>query len=67
MLGCVHHLAGTAPLVLVESAQFQGQPATIIVARTGHDDTAWVVGPGCSAAHRELLATITLSPGISGP
>jgi len=67
VLGCVHHLAGTAPLVLVESAPFQGQPATIIVARTGQHDTVWVAGPGCSATSRQVLDTITLSPGISGP
>ncbi len=60
VLGCEHHLAGAAPLVLVESARFEGQPATVIVARTGLDDTAWVVGPGCSATSRQVLDTITL-------
>ena len=60
MLGCVHLLAGSAPLVLVESARFEGQPATIIVARTGQDDTVWVAGPDCSAASRDVLDTITV-------
>ena len=67
VLGCVHLLAGNAPLELVESAQFQGNAATIIVAHTGQDDTAWVAGPDCSATSRDLLDTITLPSGISGP
>ncbi len=65
--GCIHLLAGGAPLELVESARFGGQLATIIVARTGLDDTVWVAGPGCSATSRDVLDTITLRPGISGP
>jgi len=65
--GCVQNVAGNASLIRVYSAHFEGRPATIIVARTGQDDTAWVVGPGCSAASRDLLATVTLPPGISGP
>ena len=60
-------LAGTAPLELVESVLFDGQPATIIVARTGRDDTAWVAGPDCSATSRDVLDTITVPPGISEP
>ena len=67
VLACVHRLAGTAPLELVESALFNGQPATIIVARTGRDDTAWVAGPGCSATSGNVLDTITVPPGISEP
>ena len=67
VLGCVRRLAGTAPLELVESALFDGQPATIIVARTGRDDTAWVAGPACSATNRDVLDTITVPPGISEP
>ena len=58
--GCVQRLAGTNPLELVESARFNGQPATIIVARTGQQDTVWVAGPGCSASSRDVLDTITV-------
>jgi len=58
--GCIHLLAASAPLQLVESAQFKGQPATIIVARTGQDDTVWVAGPDCSAGHRDVLDTVTV-------
>jgi hypothetical protein len=58
--GCVQRLAGTNPPELVQSVQFNSQPATIIVARTGQDYTAWVVGPGCSASRRDLLETIAV-------
>ena len=67
VLGCVGLLAGTAPPELVESVLFNGQPATVIVARTGRNDTAWVAGPGCSATSRNVLDTITVPPGISEP
>src|SRR5580704_6932617 len=59
VLGCVRLLAGSDPLELVQSARFEGQPATIIAARTGRDYTAWVAGPDCSATNREVLDTIT--------
>ncbi len=65
--GCVQRVAGTAPLELVQSAQFEGQPVTIIVARTGPNYTAWVAGPDCSATNREVLYSTTLPSGISGP
>jgi hypothetical protein len=67
VLGCVRLLAGSDPLELVQSARFEGQPATIIAARTGRDYTAWVAGPDCSATNREVLDTITLPSGISAP
>jgi hypothetical protein len=67
ILGCARLLAGPAPVELVESARFNGQPATIIVARTGRNDTAWVAGPGCSATSRDVLDTITVPAGISEP
>ena len=58
--GCIHLLAASAPLQLVESARFEGQPATIIVARTGQDNTVWVAGPDCSATSRDVLDAITV-------
>ncbi len=67
VLGCVHQLADGAPLELVEGIEFDGQPATIIVARTGQQDTVWVAGPACSATTRDVLDTITVPPGISAP
>jgi hypothetical protein len=51
-------------LVLVETAHFQGQPANVIVAVSGHRDTAWVTTPACSASSHYVLDTTTL-PGTS--
>ncbi len=55
--GCVRNLAGDHPVLLVESALFEGRPATLIVAQTGPGQTAWIAGPGCSATNRDVLAT----------
>jgi hypothetical protein len=67
--GCVLRVtAGTSPgtVVLVETARFQGQPAIVIVAVSGHHDQAWLTAPGCSASSDRVLATATL-PGTSTP
>ena len=65
--GCVLGLIGHHQLELVESVLFEGSPATLVVARTGAHDTAWVAAPDCSATHSNVLDTTSLSPGISGP
>jgi hypothetical protein len=65
--GCVLRLIGSHPLELVESVRFEGSPATLVVARTGTRDTAWVAAPDCSATHRHVLDTTSLPSGISGP
>ena len=62
---CVQNLAGGHPVVLVESGRFAGRPATLVVARTGQHDTAWIAGPDCSATTRDVLATTSLPQGIS--
>jgi hypothetical protein len=64
---CVQKLVGGHPVLLVESAFFEGRPTTLIVARTGQDDTAWIAAPACSATNRDVLATTSLPAGISGP
>jgi hypothetical protein len=67
--GCVQRvIAGTrlGTLTLVEKAHYQGQPAIVIVARSGHNDAAWVAASGCSASGDHVLATMTL-PGTSAP
>jgi hypothetical protein len=48
-------------LVLVETAHFQGQPANVIVAVSGHRDMAWVTTPACSASSHYVLDTATLA------
>jgi hypothetical protein len=67
--GCVLRVTrDTRPgtLALVEKAHFQGQPAIVIVAVSGHHDAAWVTTSGCSASSDDILATTTL-PGTSAP
>ena len=64
---CVLRLAAGHPLQRVESVRFEGKPATLVVARTGADDTAWIAAPDCSATNRDVLAMTSLPPGISGP
>jgi hypothetical protein len=53
---CVQNLTHGAGLVRVESARFAGQPATLVVARTGSDEVAWIAAPDCSATSRHVLA-----------
>ena len=65
--GCVARLADGHVLKLVESVRFEGRPATLIVARTGARDTAWIAAPDCSDTYSHVLATTTLPSGISGP
>jgi hypothetical protein len=65
--GCVQKLTHGVGLVWVESGRFGGKPATLVVARTGADDTAWIAGPDCSATSRDVLATTTVPPGTSEP
>jgi len=57
---CVRNLAGGHPVLLVESAFFEGRPATLIVVQTGQGETAWIAGPGCSATNRDVLATTSV-------
>ena len=67
--GCVLRVtAGTSPvtLTLVERAHFQGRPAIVIVAVSGHRYQAWVAASGCSGSSDHVLATATL-PGTSAP
>jgi hypothetical protein len=65
--GCVLGLIGHHQLELVERVLFEGSPATLVVARTGARDMAWLAAPDCSATHRHVLDTTSLSSGISGP
>jgi hypothetical protein len=64
--GCVLRVTRDVIPVLVENAHYQGQPAIVIVAKSGHDEMAWVIAPGCSASSDHVLATTTL-PGTSAP
>jgi hypothetical protein len=65
--GCVLRLTGGHPVQRVESVRFEGRPATLVVARTGADDTAWIAAQDCSATNPHVLAVTSLTSGISGP
>jgi hypothetical protein len=56
VLACVQHLAGHDPVLLAESVRFEGQPATLVVARVGQAKKAWIAGPSCT----HVLATTSL-------
>ena len=64
---CVLRLTGGHQLQRVESVRYEGRPATLVVARTGADDTAWIAAPDCSATNRDVLDSTSLPSGISGP
>jgi hypothetical protein len=55
LTACVLHVADGAKIALVQSARYQGQPATVIVVSRPSGDTAWAVGSGCSATSEDLL------------
>lgn len=57
---CVQNLTHGVGLIRVESARFAGQPATLVVARKGPDEVAWIAGPDCSATSRDVLATTSV-------
>jgi hypothetical protein len=61
---CVRHVADGDGLVRVLSAHYEGQPATIIVARAGQGDEAWVAGPHCSGTNSDMLYQTSLPSGI---
>ena len=64
---CVQRVAGSAPVVRVESAHFEGQLVTVVVTRVSQDDLVQLAGPGCSAAGGHVLAHRTVPSGILGP
>jgi hypothetical protein len=64
LMDCVHTVTQDVNPVYVESARFEGRPATVIVVSRSSGEVAWVVGAGCSAARTDQLAVTTLPPGI---
>jgi hypothetical protein len=66
---CVDKVAGAravqaGEVKLVDQAEYQGQPATVIVVRpaASQPGTVYVAGAGCSAAHADILARVSLPP-----
>jgi hypothetical protein len=56
--GCVARVSGTKVPLFVDSATYEGRPATVIALPAGdvHDADVWVVGSACSAADTDLIA-----------
>ena len=57
---CVRNLAGHASLLLAERASYEGQPATLVVIRTGSGRQALIAGEKCSATIRDVLDQASL-------
>jgi hypothetical protein len=69
LTGCVDKVAGLAAVhagevKLVDQAQFQGRPATVIVVRatSAQPGTVYAAGAGCSASRADILATAHFTP-----
>jgi cell wall-associated NlpC family hydrolase len=69
LTGCVGKVAGLAAVhagevKLVDQAQFQGRPATVIVvqATPAQPGTVYVAGAGCSASRADILARAPFPP-----
>jgi hypothetical protein len=69
LTGCVDKVAGPAAVhagevKLVDQAQFQGRPATVIVvqATPAQPGTVYAAGAGCSASRADILATSRFAP-----
>jgi hypothetical protein len=62
---CVTLVTGGVPPRVVDQARYQGRPATVIVqaAAGGKPPQVWVVGPGCSARQRDLIAHTEITGG----
>jgi hypothetical protein len=60
---CVNRIAAGQSPTLVESARYDGAPATVIVLA----GRAVVAGPACSGTDSDILARAVLSSGISAP
>ena len=61
--GCALRITSGVKPTLVDSARYQGHPATIIALAPGAGQLgqAWVVGPACSADRNDILAHVQLS------
>jgi hypothetical protein len=59
--GCVNRVAAGELVLLVDVARYRDAPATIIVteAVVAGPEQIWVVGPGCSASHGDVLKHTT--------
>jgi hypothetical protein len=63
--GCANQVAGGARPRLVDVARYRGQPVIVVMtaAAGGQPGEVWVVGRGCSAASRDVIARAPLPGG----
>jgi anti-sigma factor ChrR (cupin superfamily) len=63
LASCLDGIVGSKSVLLVETARFEGKPATIIVTAqtTTREAEVWAVGPTCSASHPDVLDHLRLS------
>jgi hypothetical protein len=63
LTSCLDGIVGNQSVLLVETAKYEGRPATIIVtaATSASQGQVWVVGQACSASHPDTIAHQTLS------
>lgn len=62
--GCVGRIAAGRAVLLVDSAKYEGSPATIIMVNltvSGRQTQVYAVGPGCSSSASDILAQQTLN------
>jgi hypothetical protein len=62
LISCLNRVAGNQSPLLVDTARYNGRPATIIVLTTASAKTrrVVVVGPDCSATQTDLITTTTI-------
>ena len=66
-MACVRLVTPDVNPVFVDSARFEGKPATVIVVPASGGDKVLVTDDVCSATSRYVLYTTTLWPGILAP
>jgi len=61
--GCVNRMAAGGLVLLVDVAQYQGTPATVIVTEVSAagPEQIWVVGTGCSGSRSDVLKHAVLA------
>jgi len=61
--GCVNRIDAGELVLLVDVARYRGTPATVIVTEMTAigPEQIWVVGPGCSGSHTDMLTHATMA------
>ncbi|MFC5744956.1 anti-sigma factor family protein [Actinomadura rugatobispora] len=64
LAGCVGAVTGGRAPTLVDTAEYEGSPATVIAAPGSTSKTLdiWVVGPGCTAQNTKIIKHLAATP-----